>query len=387
MSRFIFYSGLAHCVAFVGVIGYMSTRPKESLPDFLQSKSVPHVEVTSNREVIEMGVASGSAARHEIADDDSTRELRDRKIRANLPTPPETPRVVDKVNGARKIPTQLPAKKGASHIHQVDAPAPETGRDIPLETAMTTEAANADEGDVANAAAAAAENDVQNSVENSGSTSATVAEGSAEEPANEASADTDETEKLQIAAFDVDELAETHLQKLKAQEELEHQQRMARLQAEKEAALLAVAEEQRQAQEASAGGEGPNEGEIAEASAPSLGHGTTTEGAPSQGEVRSLSQIRQAPGNRLPQYDTEDRRQGRQGLVVFLAYIKEDGHPKEFQLAASSGHRSLDAKTLKALKGWKFQPGQEGWVEIPFQWDLKGGAQEAPSQLRRQGSR
>jgi len=97
--------------------------------------------------------------------------------------------------------------------------------------------------------------------------------------------------------------------------------------------------------------------------------------------------LRQSSENKKPQYDIEDRRNGRQGLVVFLAYIKADGIPKEFQIAASSGHRTLDAKTHKALKSWRFQPGQEGWVEIPFQWDLKGGAQEAPSNLRRQVSR
>ncbi|MBX3019924.1 MAG: TonB family protein [Bdellovibrionaceae bacterium] len=355
MSRFIFYSGLAHCVAFVGVVGYMSTRPKESLPEFLQAKNVPHVEVTT-RETVETDVVSGNSARHNIAEDDSTREMRDRKIRANLPAPPETPRVVDKVKDARKLPTTLPAKKGASHIHQEEAPAPETGRDIPLE-------ANT-ESDVAVAAAPVQEPSDEEQIANE------IASAVADEAVSENETPAEDDEKLQIAAFDVDELAESHLQKLKAQEEREHLERMEKLKGEKEAALMAVAAEKEAASQTAGTGEGQN-----------------SEGTPSGTEVRALSELRQAPGNKSPQYDVEDRRQGRQGLVVFLAYIKADGLPKEFQLQASSGHRSLDAKTLKALKGWKFQPGQEGWVEIPFQWDLKGGAQEAPSNLRRQGSR
>ena len=42
----------------------------------------------------------------------------------------------------------------------------------------------------------------------------------------------------------------------------------------------------------------------------------------------------------------------------------------------------LNGKTLKALKGWKFYPGQEGWVEIPYRWTLKGGAQPIGPILR-----
>lgn len=381
MSRFIFYSGLVHCVAFVGVVTYMSTRPKESLPGFLQS--TPHVDTTSSREIIEMGVASGSTARQEVAQNDSDRELRERKVRANLPTPPETPRVVDKVNAAKKVPSdstqkvpsELPPKKGAKNSGDAATvnSVPEMGQDIPVEqTAVAAGPKTADD-------------DLEK-------TAAEVAGAVADEAANESEI-SEETEKLQMAAFDVDKLAENHLQKLKDKEELEHKDRMAKLNAEKQAALLAMAQEQEDAEAAVGSKSGSASGTLTEDSAPTAApEGLTSqaggaEGMPDAGDVRALSEIRQSPGNRAPKYDVDDRRQGRAGLVVFLAYIKNDGYPKEFQLAASSGHRSLDAKTLKALKAWKFQPGQEGWVEIPFQWDLKGGAQEAPSNLRRQGSR
>lgn len=99
--------------------------------------------------------------------------------------------------------------------------------------------------------------------------------------------------------------------------------------------------------------------------------------------VRSLDQLRQMPGNQRPQYDREERRRGDQGEIVFFAYISKDGYPSKFRLMKSTGFRNLDAKTLNALKKWRFYPGQEGWVELPFRWDLKGGVQQDGGLLRR----
>lgn len=99
--------------------------------------------------------------------------------------------------------------------------------------------------------------------------------------------------------------------------------------------------------------------------------------------VRSLDQLRQVPGNPKPQYSVEERMQRQQGLVAFHAYITKSGQPSQFRLTQSTGYRNLDGKTLAALKKWKFYPGQEGWVEIPFKWDIKGGVQEIPTLLRR----
>lgn len=91
-----------------------------------------------------------------------------------------------------------------------------------------------------------------------------------------------------------------------------------------------------------------------------------------ESSVRPLEDIKQMPGNERPMYDEADRLAGRGGQVVFYAFITNAGQPSDFKLIQSSGHKSLDLKTLKAIRGWKFYPGQEGWVEIPFQWDLKG---------------
>lgn len=102
-----------------------------------------------------------------------------------------------------------------------------------------------------------------------------------------------------------------------------------------------------------------------------------------QGTVRSLADLKQVPGNERPRYSVDDRMAGRQGDVTVLAYVSRSGSIAQVRMPQSSGHRSLDEKTLQAIKTWKFYPGQEGWVEIPFRWDLKGGPQERPTTLRR----
>lgn len=111
------------------------------------------------------------------------------------------------------------------------------------------------------------------------------------------------------------------------------------------------------------------------------GASQTSSGEPNG--VRSLEELRQVPGNPKPQYSVEERMQRQQGLVAFHAYITKSGQPSQFRLTQSTGYRNLDGKTLAALKKWKFYPGQEGWVEIPFKWDIKGGVQEIPTLLRR----
>lgn len=103
----------------------------------------------------------------------------------------------------------------------------------------------------------------------------------------------------------------------------------------------------------------------------------------SGGGVRSLAELKQMPGNPRPQYDPNERLKGQRGQVTFLAYITKEGNISKLKTVALSGFENLDRKSLEAVKKWKFYPGQEGWVEIPFSWDLKGDTQEMPSLLRR----
>jgi TonB family protein len=101
------------------------------------------------------------------------------------------------------------------------------------------------------------------------------------------------------------------------------------------------------------------------------------------GGVRSLDQMRQMPGNKFPQYSSEERLARQEGKAVFYAYVNKDGSLAQFKLGQTTGYRNLDSKTLTALKKWKFYPGQEGWVEMPFEWALKGDALEAGGTLRK----
>lgn len=100
--------------------------------------------------------------------------------------------------------------------------------------------------------------------------------------------------------------------------------------------------------------------------------------------MRDIKDLRQRPGNKAPAYDAQDRFQRKSGEIILAAYVTKSGDLSTFRMIKSTGHRSLDLKTLKALKTWKFYPGQEGWVEIPFVWDIKGGVKEMPTTLRRQ---
>lgn len=127
------------------------------------------------------------------------------------------------------------------------------------------------------------------------------------------------------------------------------------------------------------------------ASKDSVGEGAGTNGtnAPSQqlagsaGGVKSLEQFRQKAGNPKPRYDRDERLRGDKGTVVFKAYINNAGSPVKIEKITSSGHPNLDSKSEKALLKWKFEAGQEGWVEVPFKWELKGDALESGGTLRR----
>ncbi len=176
--------------------------------------------------------------------------------------------------------------------------------------------------------------------------------------------------------------------------------------ADKAARLAAQQAIDREASEARAAavreGQIAREGEEANARLAALkeahGKGTGTEGegtgdsgspAPTKevagipGGVRSLEQLRQMPGNKFPQYSQDERLARQEGQTMFYAYVNKDGSLSQFKLGQSTGYRNLDGKTLAALKKWKFYPGQEGWVEMPFKWTLNGEAMEAGGQLRK----
>jgi TonB family protein len=204
-----------------------------------------------------------------------------------------------------------------------------------------------------------------------------------------------EAEQLALAQKQIQEdikqkEMELESQAEKAKQKLAEEQKIAAEQAKKKAeaaAALAAANELAAAQEAAAArARAKAEAEALASQSADQGNGQDTQtSAPAEavGELRSLAQLRQKPGNPRPQYDPQERLQGHNGAVIFKAFVTSDGNLTEFKMLQSTGYKNLDFKTLKALKQWKFYPGQEGWVELPFQWDLKGGPQEMPALLRR----
>lgn len=99
--------------------------------------------------------------------------------------------------------------------------------------------------------------------------------------------------------------------------------------------------------------------------------------------IRRMQDLRSLPDNKIPYYDEDDRFNKREGEVVFEAYVTPQGQTTDFRLIQSSGYRSLDLKSLAAFKKWRFFPGQQGRVEMAYNWSLKGDAKERPTLLRR----
>lgn len=125
-------------------------------------------------------------------------------------------------------------------------------------------------------------------------------------------------------------------------------------------------------------------GNSSEGEGHSIGNSISQSGAGTgEGQIRKLEELRQMPGNKKPEYDNEDRLKGLSGTIVMYGFVTKEGSLSSFKMIQSTGHRSLDKKTLVALKKWRFYPGQEGWVELPFKWDLKGGVQQKPTLLKR----
>lgn len=196
-----------------------------------------------------------------------------------------------------------------------------------------------------------------------------------------------ESQQLNQATQNLEEESQENLKAIEAQEKAE-QEAVAKansLRRQKEAQAIAAAKAQEEADAKAVAAAAAAEQAAARQGGNGLGDGEAeqTGAAPGVGEVRSLQQMRQMPGNPKPSYDYQERLRGDAGEVVFLAYVTREGSTGQFKLVKSTGHRNLDLKTLKALKKWKFYPGQEGWVEFPFRWDLSGGPTEMPTLLRR----
>lgn len=83
--------------------------------------------------------------------------------------------------------------------------------------------------------------------------------------------------------------------------------------------------------------------------------------------------------NPAPPYPVRARRNGEQGTVLLRVWVAADGAARRAEVERSSGHESLDAAALAAVKTWRFVPARrgdaavEGVVIVPIAFRLESG--------------
>jgi protein TonB len=119
--------------------------------------------------------------------------------------------------------------------------------------------------------------------------------------------------------------------------------------------------------------QGDGSGSTAPSTSPVAGTG---EGAPT-GEVlaRPLYQT-----NPSPPYPRLARKLGHEGVVQLEVLVSVTGRVDDLRIAASSGHESLDAAALEAVRSWRFSAGQRNGqsvamrVRVPVRFSLRAGS-------------
>lgn len=66
--------------------------------------------------------------------------------------------------------------------------------------------------------------------------------------------------------------------------------------------------------------------------------------------------------NPSPHYPAEAVSRGEEGLVLLSVTVDRSGRPRSVELKQSSGFTRLDKSALKAVKGWRFNPGKLGFI-------------------------
>ena len=84
---------------------------------------------------------------------------------------------------------------------------------------------------------------------------------------------------------------------------------------------------------------------------------------PSQGTVRTKSNPAYFH-NQPPEYPQRARQMHQEGLVLLRVDIDQKGMPVKVEVEQSSGYQLLDQAALKAVRNWRFQPGQAGNLPV-----------------------
>jgi protein TonB len=77
-------------------------------------------------------------------------------------------------------------------------------------------------------------------------------------------------------------------------------------------------------------------------------------------------------------YPPEALRKRIQGVVVVRVEVDVIGGVSAASIAESAGDGSLDASALEAVRGWRFEPGRDGWgraiasrAEVPVEFRIR----------------
>lgn len=73
-----------------------------------------------------------------------------------------------------------------------------------------------------------------------------------------------------------------------------------------------------------------------------------------------------------PDYPSSAMRRSESGTVLVRIAVGSDGRPDDVEVLRSSRSRALDRAATQAARRWRFQPGQTGTVEVPFEFKLDG---------------
>jgi protein TonB len=74
--------------------------------------------------------------------------------------------------------------------------------------------------------------------------------------------------------------------------------------------------------------------------------------------------------NRAPVYPQSALRRGEQGNVMLRVSVSADGAPLTVDLAATSGHASLDSAAEAAVRKWRFNPATRGGTPVAAMADV-----------------
>ncbi len=84
--------------------------------------------------------------------------------------------------------------------------------------------------------------------------------------------------------------------------------------------------------------------------------------------------MRQKMGNKPPGYPMADRIRRKTGRVMVLGYVDDAGQVSQVRVTDTTGSDRMNRNAINAFASYLFEEGQEGWVEMPFEYALDGQA-------------